>query len=140
MESSVQKAVIEFEKKFGDKPLNIKNLISYVHSEFNCNVFFYDDTNFSGLMNDLDVLDFSKDKQGFTYKSRNCTSMLISLKLSYPDRIGTMLHEIGHLLMGHLDAADAEADDQWAETQASAFAYQILVLYENKKGSEKCGI
>lgn len=140
MEDVVQKAVSEFKRSFGNKHLNIKNLVSYVHSEFNCNVFFYDDTNFSGLMNDLDVLDFSKGKQGFTYKSRNCTSMLISLKFSYPDRVGTMLHEIGHLLMGHLDAADAEADDQRYETQADAFAYQILVLYENKKGSETCGI
>ena len=40
MEDVVQEAVSEFKRSFGNKHLNIKNLVSYVHSEFNCNVFF----------------------------------------------------------------------------------------------------
>lgn len=68
-----------------------------------------------------------RDKQAFTYQTQLVKTIFLQASLSVPDKVHLLLHEIGHIKLGHLERGKFELDSQDAEAEAEAFASCVLV-------------
>lgn len=66
--------------------------------------------------------------KGFTYSSYDCTIIFIKDDLEYLDKINVICHEIGHLVLKHIEigtkqkSISANLEDKVQETEADIFA------------------
>ena len=70
--------------------------------------------------------DIAKDKSGFTY-SEIVHIVFINSLLSITDKIYVLLHELGHVALGHIGSGNLELKDKiLIDLEADCFAYSIL--------------
>lgn len=69
--------------------------------------------------------------KGFTY-SGAVKIIFIDTKLSYEDKLYVLLHEVGHILLGHIGDCKLYARSKvFTEIEADAFAYDVLKMRKN---------
>lgn len=66
-----------------------------------------------------------KAKRAFTYEN-GVKIIFIQHDLTEFEKLHCLLHELGHIKLGHIEMSSYEIDDITAETQAETFAFEVL--------------
>lgn len=89
-------------------------------------VLFYDESESSEIIQKYDLVEYSKSCNAFTINDEDIKVVFINTKLSSQDMLYAVLHEVGHILLKHLDCRTVTANRNLQEIEADAFAYQVL--------------
>lgn len=125
MNNNVLKVAKKYRRNFIRKQVNVENVISYL-SRIGYSVFFYSDTKGRHLLMEHNLEEHSEKVYALTYSTRNDKLVFVSDKISQEEKLHALLHETGHILLGHLEKRDSVQDDQMAEIQADAFVQYVL--------------
>ena len=127
------------------RKLNFENILDYI-KRLSVSVMFYDDVEAQALEKTLsctgDRLRFSKvSAMTVMYaKSKQYIVYFNESKIEKADKGKCALHELGHILLKHLDDID-ESNRSTYEREADLFANMIIELYSLKtKGREKTNV
>lgn len=82
------------------------------------------------LINNL--ADYSNTVPAFTFCGNGNKYVFVDSSQSADDRLCSLLHEAGHILLGHVDKQSVTYNTRRAEMQAEAFAYAVLQPSSNK--------
>ncbi len=84
------------------------------------------------LIKAYDLEEYSKGKKAFTYV-KDVRIVFVDNKLSYYDKLYSLLHELGHIIFNHLDdSVFPFSNKRLEEAEAEAFVYAVMSPYKNK--------
>lgn len=89
-------------------------------------VLFYDESESSEIIQKYDLVEYSKSCNAFTINDEHIKVVFINTKLSSQDMLYAVLHEVGHILLKHLDCRTVTANRNLQEIEADAFVYEVL--------------
>lgn len=117
----INKIARRFLRKIGGKP-DVTAIIGYIES-LGYDVYFTDTAQATAIIKSLQFdVDAVSNRKAFTF-SRPIRAIFINGKLSENDKLVALLHEVGHIVLGHLDATThIVKDDENAEAEAQTFA------------------
>ena len=100
--------------------------ISSILNDMGYVVVLYNNPVGDGELDRYNLKDIAKDKSGFTY-SEVVHMVFINSLLSITDKIYVLLHELGHVALGHIGSGNLELKDKTLiDLEADSFAYSIL--------------
>lgn len=114
------------------KNISLKNLEKYVMS-LGYTVCYFNDNNGPGDEKINCLLEELPDKHAFTFCSVYEHCIFIDVKFTVHDKTRLLLHEIGHIVLGHIGNTinTNNIDNIAAENEAEVFAYAVL-HYKNR--------
>lgn len=130
MNKSITRLAKKFIKRDLKKQLNFEavekhlNAIGYI-------VLFYDEYKNLEIIRSYDLIDYSKKCDAFTVNDGEIKIVFIRKSLSSHDMLFVMLHEVGHIIMGHLECNITTSNKHIQEIEADAFAYAVLNYKHN---------
>ena len=81
----------------------------------------------------LNIADVVKDKKSITVYKKNVKCVVINNNLSSEDKLFMILHEIGHILLGHIDTDYYNAvNNVKIDNEAEAFTYLSMHTSKSK--------
>lgn len=87
---------------------------------------FYNTPEGDAIINAYNLPDTTKIKKAFTYCGAT-KIVFVNYNDHMTDKIYSLLHELGHIVLGHLkDHSIALSDKELLELEAEVFAYEIL--------------
>lgn len=107
-------------KKSASK-LSSKTLIAYLHS-IDWRVIYLDTPKGQDLLHQWRLIDYAIGKAAFAYAESGAKAVFVQRQLPEKEMQYALLHEIGHILLGH-NLTCLSKDD---EAEANAFAHQCL--------------
>lgn len=124
MNKNIQKAAKKFAAHMkGD--ISIESIITYLHSK-GYSVVFYNDESQHPMMIKYNLVDYSKKVNGFTLCSYEDKFVFIKDGLTDSHKLYTLLHEIAHIILGHLRSDRFLQNDWLDDMEAETFTYTIL--------------
>lgn len=111
--------------------LSFSNLKRYVEASTGFSVFLTD-TRIAERELERISFKFPKREKAVTVTSGGSKMIFIKKNLSEEEKISCLLHEAGHVVLGHLDVPTAEVDRTLIELQASSFAVHSRVFLETR--------
>lgn len=94
---------------------------------------FYNPGETNSLIEKYKLSDFSKSVHAFTVKTKDIKTVFIDISLSAENKMRALLHEAGHIVLGHMDVSSTIADRRLHDMQAEAFAYAVLTYKRSYK-------
>lgn len=91
------------------------------------------------LINDLSVQDYVQHQKSFTYERDSLRLVFIIDSASDDEAITLLLHEIGHIILGHTKISTVNQDIEH-ENQANQFSYDVKRLLKYKQIIKKTSI
>ena len=131
----MNKSIFRLAKKFITKDLKRKLSFETVEKYLNklgYIVLFYDESESSEIIQNYDLVEYSKSCNAFTINDEDIKIVFINKKLSSQDMFYALLHEAGHILLKHLDCRTVTANRNLQEIEADAFVYEVM-KYTDKR-------
>lgn len=123
---NIEKEAIKFAKNFKKEP-SFTDLKNYLENNLHYKLLFFDTTI---AQKELDFLKLkvSRKEKGLTVNVSEGTSKFVFMRpdLSDDDKIHCILHEIGHIVLGHMEISSRELSSERTESDAELFAYMVL--------------
>lgn len=99
---------------------------------FGYSVIIFTDTH--KLLNRYVLEETAKTKSAFTYVDKHTKLIFIRETLHASDKLLLLLHEIGHVVLGHMEGEHLRVTDKYeTEYEADHFAHLVLDLAARKK-------
>lgn len=76
-----------------------------------------------------------KNRPAFACETETSRIIFIDSTLSENDKLFLLLHECGHVLLGHTEIDSCEIDEKRAEKEANQFAYTVLLIGGRKQSN-----
>lgn len=125
MNKSIFRLARKFITKDLKRKLNFETVEKYLN-KIGYIVLFYDESDSSEIIQKYDLVEYSKSCNAFTINDEDIKVVFINTKLSSQDMLYAVLHEIGHILLKHLDCRTVTANRNLQEIEADAFVYEVL--------------
>lgn len=126
------KAAKRFVKTFLKGNVNFEAVSNYINKEGYI-INFYNPDESNSLIEKYKLSDFSKTVHAFTIKAKDVKTVFIDISLSAENKFRALLHETGHIVLGHMDISSTFADKRLHDMQAETFAYSVLNYKRNYK-------
>ncbi|MBQ2967208.1 MAG: ImmA/IrrE family metallo-endopeptidase [Clostridia bacterium] len=128
MHKDIQKKARAFVNKHRLKKVNFTSVRSaakaegYTIVEFN---HLYNDKDVNVLVEALHLKEYVSTAKGFTYADNNYRIIFLHEDLSDSEKVLVLLHELGHITLGHLTANSIIGNDVMQEYEANEFSHYI---------------
>lgn len=111
--------------------MNYVNLEHYITTKKNWKVILYHtkpgDDLLKRLSTNCDLFQYSRDNTGFAYRTQNINYIFIDGNLDELERLRVLVHEIGHIMLGHLETCQINAGNRTQnEIDANTFVKYVL--------------
>lgn len=121
---NTEKAAKRFAKSFSNE-ITFTELKKYVEKHLHYKLLFTDTETGERELNRLD-LKISRTEKAITVNSGTSRIVFIKGNLSEDDKIQCLLHECGHIVLGHVDIPIREINREKAQREAERFSYIVL--------------
>lgn len=111
--------------------ISLKNMISYLQKTGYAVIFYTEDKD-NNLLIKYNLTKHSKTVKAFTFISKDFKGVFINDDAPLENKLYSVLHEIGHIVMKHLSQKQT-SNDRFIEMEADAFAYEVLNYKSNSK-------
>lgn len=130
--NNIQKAAKKYFKEI--KKVDLPNIINHL-KKIGYTVVFYNTPTGDEIMRVYGLEDKKQNRDAFTCCGTNIAKVIfVDNNLHNLDKVYLLLHEIGHILLGHIGNGQiAYMDKQGIEMEANAFAYEVLNYKSNSK-------
>lgn len=128
--SEVKKAVRRFKRQLGKKPLCFETVADIARIEGYAISFYGKEEN--PIIKKHNLVTYSEEVKAFTFRSKYERYVFVDSEETVQDKLYYLLHEIGHILLKHLDTSKFTADERLQDMQAEAVAYMILTSCKRK--------
>lgn len=120
--------------------VNISDITHYIETKLYWRVIYYNTQKGDEFLRDLDpkMSNFAEKENGFCYKTVYGKYIFLDYKRSDEQKLMALLHEVGHILLGHLDSGKLQNKTQ-NEIDANEFVKTVLYPTKTDKffGSSK---
>lgn len=124
MDNRIRKAAIKFNKSLRGK-IESKKIIAALKKN-GYEVIFYNTDEGDTAVQSYGLQSLAKSKPAFTY-SANTKIVFIDNELSATDKRNALLHEAGHIMLGHVGNGTTHLlDSRMSEAEADAFMLEVL--------------
>lgn len=124
MTKQIRQAAIKFYRSLNGK-LTSQAVISSLKKEV-CDVIFYNTPEGDTALQAYGLLEYSRTVKAFTF-CNTVQMIFIDDNLQETDRLRALLHEVGHIKLGHIYIENAHQSDKATfETEANAFMYEVM--------------
>ncbi len=111
--------------------MNYVNLEHYVTTKKHWKVVLYHTKPGDDLLKRLsitcDLFQYSRENTGFAYRTQNINYIFIDGNLDELERLRILVHEIGHIMLGHLETCQINASNRTQnEIDANTFVKYVL--------------
>lgn len=130
LNNKIQKAAKKFAAHTLKGDINIETLVSYLHNQ-GYSVVFYNNESSHSMIIANNLVEYSKEVNGFTFCRYGDKFVFIKDELTDSHKLYTLLHETGHIILGHLRSDRFPQNDRLDEMEAEAFAYAVLAYKQN---------
>lgn len=89
-------------------------------------VIFHDADNNIEILNAINQREYAEKVRAFTFREDDLGMVFIKRDLSYENKLYSLLHETGHIILGHMETDEATENTRLQEMEAEAFAYGVL--------------
>ena len=120
----IRKEINKLFKKYKIPKITLDNLL-YIISDYSFEIidFNADNLNSETLLQRLSLTETAKLQTAFTYKNNDLKFVFIRDNLSAEEKTYALAHELGHIVLGHLDKTDKGVEDEY---EANEFAHYLL--------------
>ena len=126
------KAAKRFAKTFLKGNVNFEAVSNYIN-KIGYTINFYNPSEVNILIEKYKLSDFSKTVHAFTVKAKEAKMVFIDRSMSAENKLRALLHETGHIVLGHMDISSTIADKRLHDMQAETFAYAVLTYKKDYK-------
>lgn len=107
--------------------VNISDITHYIETKLYWRVIYYNTQKGDELLRDLDpkMSNFAEKESGFCYKTVYGKYIFLDYKRSDEQKLMALLHEVGHILLGHMDSGKLQNKTQ-NEIDANEFVKTVL--------------
>lgn len=106
--------------------LNIANLEHYIETKLDWRVVFYHTDKGDAMLRELDIdSDYANKVHGFCYKTDYAKCIFLDNSQDDAEKLRACVHEVGHILLGHLDSGKIQNKTQ-NEIDANIFVGYIF--------------
>lgn len=129
MNREIKRKAKHFIKKYHIRKVSYVSLreiaeqLGYILIEFNR---VYNQEDVGVLIQNLDLGNIISSSRGFTYTNQECRLIFIHEDLNENEKMLVLLHELGHIICGHLAAQSIIGQDVKEEYEANEFVHYIL--------------
>lgn len=78
------------------------------------------------IIEQYDLLEYSQKVESFTFCKYGYKFVFVQDTLTDTEKLYTLLHEVGHIVLGHLKIEKFPQSDQLDDIEAYAFTYAVL--------------
>lgn len=121
---NIEKEAIKFAKNFAGE-LTFTELKSYVEKHIRYKLLFFDTELAQRELLRLNMK-IPKSEKGLAVNGGTSKIVFLKSNLSEDEKIQCLLHEVGHIILGHLDIPSRELNREKAEHDAELFSYMVL--------------
>lgn len=125
MKNSVVKTAIKFINKDIKKKLDFRTITECLKSK-GYTVIFYNPEEGNNLIESYGLTEFSRTVKAFTVRKDALKIVFISSVVPPEDKLYLLLHEVGHIVLGHLNTNSLTTNSRLQDMEAEAFAYTLL--------------
>lgn len=93
----------------------------------------YDNEEEDALITEHDLDERVKIVHAFTIVDGNSKTVCVNSSLSAENKVYSIAHETGHIVLGHLDSEAIIVSSRLQEMEAEAFAYEVLTYKKSFK-------
>lgn len=106
--------------------ITFESVAKYLN-EHGVEIIFADTPNGDKRMSELNISEYSIGHKAITVFKKNAKCIIINNSLSSENKLHMLLHELGHILLGHIDTDYCNAlDSVKIDNEAEAFTYRLL--------------
>lgn len=107
--------------------VNISDITHYIETKLYWRVIYYNTQKGDEFLRDLDpkMSNFAEKENGFCYKTVYGKYIFLDYERSDEQKLMALLHEVGHILLGHLDSGKLQNKTQ-NEIDANEFVKTVL--------------
>ena len=129
----VESAVKRFMRDYRGE-LTFTELKNYLENNLHYKLLFFDTTIAKKEIEFL-KLKVPKKEKGLTVNVSEGTSKFVFMRpnLSDDDKIHCILHEIGHIVLGHMDISSRELSNERTEQDAELFSYLVISAMKRRE-------
>lgn len=124
MDKQIRRAAIKFYKSL-DRKLTSQAVVSVLNKD-GYDVIFFNTPEGDTALKAYGLFEYSKTTDAFTFCNKT-KIVFVNEKLTEPDRLRVLLHEAGHIKLGHIDTDDVhQSDNPIMEAEANAFMLEVM--------------
>lgn len=120
----IEKTAKKFAKAFRGE-LTFSNLKNYIEKTLHYTVLFFDSDIGKKELDRLGLV-IPETENSIVVNSHGSKIVFIRSTLAEDDKIQSLLHEAGHISLGHMEVSNLELDSRKSERDAEKFSYAVL--------------
>ena len=122
---SITKTAKKFIRQNLKNKISFEALMNYIQ-KLGYIIIFYKQGQPNDMLLKYNKMDSAAKYHAFTIRRNEAKYVFIDSDISYQDKLYYLAHELGHIILGHLDSNVNISDCRHQEMQAEAFAHAVL--------------
>lgn len=135
MKKSITRTAVLFKRKELRGEVSSENVLKYLQRAGYA-VFFYTEEKNKLLLSQYGLYEFSQTATAFTYANNENRFVFVNDRSTSEQKLYSLLHEAGHIFLGHLIGNPCLKNDRKTESESEAFVHAVMSL----KNAWNCSI